>query len=117
MGYIRKDHIAEMAVLPPSSVVTSLMDIMKDKSSNFDTLEKAVTNTLMDGYSVQHILSGLVKVIIAMDNSLLHDLHKADITIKIAESDKNLVDGADESLQLLMVCTFIQKCFKMPIKS
>ena len=47
-----------------------------------------------------------------MDEKDLSEVHKAEIAIKIAEADKCLIDSADESLQLLMVCSLVLKCFR-----
>jgi Replication factor C. len=47
-----------------------------------------------------------------LDSHILSDLDKAEIAIVIADADKCLVDSADEGLQLLRVCSVIQKSFK-----
>lgn len=112
MGFIQKDNIAEMAGLPPSDVIQSLLDILQNRKSCFDDMEKAVSDVMLEGYSAQHLMGGLFTEIIALDQKIMSDLHKADIAIKIAEVDKNLIDGADELLQFLMVCSLILRCFK-----
>jgi len=111
-GFIQKNNIAEMVGLPPSAVILSLLDILQNRKSCFDDMEKAVSDIMLEGYSAQHLMGGLLTEIIALDQKILSDLHKADIAIKIAEVDKNLIDGADELLQFLMVCSLILRCFK-----
>ena len=40
------------------------------------------------------------------------DQAKAIIAVKVAEADKNLIDGSDETLQLLAVCSIALEQFK-----
>lgn len=46
-----------------------------------------------------------------LEEPSLTELKKAEILIKLGESDKKLTDGADESLQLLDILSFI--CARM----
>ena len=111
-GYIKKDNIAEMAGLPPSSVTDELLKILSSSNSNFDSMEKAVSDIMLEGYAAQEIMKALLDKLIELDEKSLSEVHKATIAIKIAEADKSLIDSADEGLQLLMVCSLILKCFK-----
>ncbi len=110
--FIKVDYIAEMAGQPPVQVVDGLMKIFQNKKSNFDVMEKAVTDIMLEGYAAQDIMKMLLEQVIDMDEKVLSEVHKSDIAIKIAEADKSLIDSADEHLQLLMVCSLILKCFK-----
>ena len=110
-GYIKKESIAEMAGLPPQSVITSLFDTLQKSESTYDTMEKEVQDIMLEGYAAQQIMKGLLKMLMFLDCKVLSELHKAQIAIKIAEADKNLIDSADETLQLLVVCSLILKCF------
>lgn len=111
-GVIELDNISEMAGLPPSNVVNNLMYIFRDPTSNFGRLEKAVNDIMLEGYAAQQIMKALLKQILILDNSTLSEMGKAKIAIKIAEADKNLVDSADEGLQLMAVCSLMLQCFK-----
>lgn len=110
-GYIKKDTIAEMAGLPPQTVIDSLLEILQKPSSSYNTMEKHVSDIMLEGYAAQHIMKGLLKKLMVLDSKTLSDPKKAKIAIKIAEADKNLIDSADETLQLLVVCSLILKCF------
>lgn len=110
--YIKVDNIAEMAGQPPTSVVTGLIDIFKNPRSNFDLLQRSVEDIMLEGYAAQEIMKMLLPRIIKLDEKDLSEVHKAEIAIKFAEADKCLIDSADESLQLLLVCALIMKCFK-----
>eukprot|EP00978_Attheya_sp_CCMP212_P008430 scaffold19837_cov46-Attheya_sp.AAC.2 len=104
---IAKDSIAEMAGLPPSSLI---LELVKSLESNaFEVMETAVHDTVAQGYSAQHILAALSKYVISLES--LDDLAKAEVSIRIAESEKNLIDGADEVLQLMNVCSMAVRCF------
>ena len=110
-GYIQKESIAEMAGLPPSSVIASLLDMLQSPSSTYDIMEKNVKNIMLEGYSAQHIMKALLRRLMAFEEKVLSDVDKAKIAIKIAEADKNLIDSADETLQLLVISSLILKCF------
>jgi len=112
IGYIKMDNIAEMAGLPAADVTDGLLKIFKSPESNFDLMERAVSDIILEGFAAQHIMKVLLEELIKLDEKVLSEVNKATIAIKIAEADKSLVDGADESLQLLMVSSLILKCFK-----
>ena len=62
-----------------------------------------VENVCADGFSAQVLLSGLCeRVICSPDWS---DTAKATIAIKIAQAEKMMIDGGDEYLQLMTVCS------------
>jgi replication factor C subunit 2/4 len=42
----------------------------------------------------------------------LNELSKANLSIRVAEAEKNLVDGADEYLQLMSVCSLAMTCLE-----
>jgi replication factor C subunit 2/4 len=105
---IKKDSIAEMAGLPPPALIDGLIDVLR--SSKFDSVREYVQNIVLEGYSAEYVLSALMAKIIALDG--VSDQAKAIIAVKVAESDKNLIDGSDETLQLLAVCSIALEQFK-----
>mmetsp|Transcript_8001 Transcript_8001/g.12114 ORF Transcript_8001/g.12114 Transcript_8001/m.12114 type:complete len:390 (-) Transcript_8001:97-1266(-) len=105
---IKKESIAEMAGLPPHELIDSLIVTLQTKV--FDEVKTQVTDIVLEGYAVEHVLSALMAKIIVMDD--VTEEAKAKIAIQIAESDKNLIDGSDELLQLLMVCSRCLECLK-----
>jgi len=111
-GYIQKNTISEMAGLPPSTVTDKLLDMFRSSSCSFDDVEKAVDDIMCEGYAAQHIMKDLLFKLAKLDSLALNDMNKAEIAIAIADADKCLVDSADEGLQLLRVCSLVQKCFK-----
>jgi replication factor C subunit 2/4 len=106
---IQKVGIAEMAGLPPPALIDNLIKTLQ--TSNFDNMKNFVMeNIVLEGYSAEFVLSALMAKIIVMDD--VTDEAKAKIAIQVAQSDKNLVDGSDETLQLLTVCSLALGCLK-----
>lgn len=106
---IKKESIAEMAGLPPPSLIRGLIDTLRTKK--FDDVRKFVQDRIvLEGYSAEHVLSAMMADIIVLDD--VSDEAKAKIAVKVAQSDKNLVDGSDETLQLLSVCSIALEQFK-----
>ena len=108
-GPVDSDALAEMAGLPPTSVVDKLWSALSKNS--FSILQTAVEDVCADGYSAQVILVALSKRVV-ITSTELNELSKANISIRIAEAEKNLVDGADEYLQLMTVCSLIMTCME-----
>lgn len=98
---VTKDSIAEIAGLPPAPVVAKLWSALT--SGSFQTMEQAVEEVCADGYSAQLLLSAMLPKLIQDEN--LPDLAKAEIAIRMAEAEKNMIEGADEYLQLMSVCS------------
>jgi replication factor C subunit 2/4 len=101
--------LAEIVGVPPSAVVEELYAALA--APTFDSLQRAVESVCASGYSAQLLLSALLPKI--SQSSSLHELAKAEIAIRMAESEKNMIEGADEYLQLLCVCSVAQKHFQM----
>lgn len=105
---IQKESIAEMAGLPPSALIDGLIKTLRTKK--FDDVRKYVQDIVLEGYSVEHVLSAMMAKIIVLED--VGDEAKAKIAIRTAQSDKNLVDGSDETLQLLAVCSIALEQFR-----
>ncbi|XP_026434917.1 replication factor C subunit 2-like [Papaver somniferum] len=95
-----KDLISVSGVIP-EDVVQSLLAACR--SGNFELANKEVNNVIAEGYPVSQVISQLFDVVVEADD--ITDEQKAKICKKLGESDKCLVDGADEYLQLLDVAS------------
>ncbi|KAK6938372.1 ATPase, AAA-type, core [Dillenia turbinata] len=95
-----KDLISVSGVIP-EEVVQALFEACK--SGNFDLANKEVNNVIAEGYPVSQMLSQLFEIVVGADD--ISDEQKARICKKFAVTDKCLVDGADEYLQLLDVAS------------
>ncbi|KVH87585.1 hypothetical protein Ccrd_025135 [Cynara cardunculus var. scolymus] len=101
-----KDLISVSGVIP-HEVVEALLAACK--SGSFDSANKEINNAIAEGYPVSQMLSQLFDMVVeSIDFS---DEQKARICRKLGESDKCLVDGADEYLQLLDACSSMMKAF------
>ena len=96
-----------MAGLPPKSIIQDLVTSLR--SNSFSAMENFVNTIIAEGFPVPTIISMLFDVIVKDENA--SDLTKADVSIRIAEADKNLVDGANDVLQLMNVCSLAMRCF------
>eukprot|EP00276_Gloeochaete_wittrockiana_P002658 CAMPEP_0184674466 /NCGR_PEP_ID=MMETSP0308-20130426/87252_1 /TAXON_ID=38269 /ORGANISM="Gloeochaete witrockiana, Strain SAG 46.84" /LENGTH=343 /DNA_ID=CAMNT_0027122067 /DNA_START=38 /DNA_END=1069 /DNA_ORIENTATION=- len=102
---ISSEGVIDIAGVIPKTVIE---DLLKTACSNsFDKLQAFVTNITAAGYPIIQILSQ-VHDTIANDSSIT-DTQKADIAERLADVDKKLVDGADESLQFLDVAAFMMR--------
>lgn len=99
--HVDKDSIFEIAGLPPPAIVDKIWQTLNTNS--FDTMQRAVEDVCASGYSAQLLLSGLLEKII-VDKSI-SEVAKSSIAIRIAEAEKNMIEGADEYLQLMTVCS------------
>ena len=107
--------LSELAGLPPPSVIQQLVAAMETKL--FDKMKDAVQEVWANGYSAQFILQGLLQQwVLADDNASsqqkysLSELSKAKLSIRMAEAEANMMEGADEYLQLMTVCGLGLEC-------
>lgn len=100
-GDVTKETIYEMAGLCPPSVVDFLWGEIN--SCEFKRMQKAVEDVCADGFSAQVLLTALSQKVIVSNE--LDELSKASISIRIAEAEKLMIDGGDEFLQLMNVCS------------
>lgn len=101
-----KDLISVSGVIP-HEIVQALLAACK--SGSFDSANKEINNAIAEGYPVSQMLSQLFDMVVESDD--FSDEQKARICRKLGESDKCLVDGADEYLQLLDACSSMIKAF------
>lgn len=111
---VSKETIAEISGQPPDSVVDELWNALGSgpesaaTAPNFDSMQKIVEAVCLEGYSAQILLSSLLPKVV--ESTSLSELSKAEIAIRIAEAEKNMIEGADEYLQFMTVCTLVLNC-------
>ena len=108
--------IAEIVGVPPDPVTNDLWEVCIQ--SSYDVMHRGVENVMASGFSAQLLLSALLTRILLVPpekisdtNVHLDELSLALIAIRIAEAEKNMIDGADEYLQLMTVCSLIFTCY------
>lgn len=79
-------------------------------SNNFEKMRIEMENILLAGYPVLTVLRQLHAELLARD--ALGDVKKAKMSLRIAEADKKLVDGASEHFQLLDVASFVMRTYQ-----
>ncbi|KAL6074032.1 replication factor C subunit 4 [Balamuthia mandrillaris] len=92
----------------PEETMEKLLNNCKTKS--FFRLQAGVQDVMMEGYSGHQILLQLFQHILNNEQGL-SSAQKSEIAIQLAQADHRLVDGADEFLQLLDVCTSLMRVF------
>ena len=107
---LSKDTLAEIAGLPPPGVIDVLWTQALQKSTSFDAMQNAVQELCLEGYAAKFLLLGLLPRV--AEASSLSDRHKAELAIRMAEAEKNMVEGADEFLQLMTVCSLAFSCLR-----
>lgn len=102
--------IAEIAGLPPPAVVNDLWQCMSSQPS-FDVMHRGVDEVISSGFSAQLLLSALLTKLLD-ENCSLDELSQAEVAIRIAEAEKNMIEGADEYLQLMTVSSLVLTCYQ-----
>ena len=74
-------------------------------AGGFDKIAEAVRNVLAAGYSTTMLLSQFRDLVVQNTVDDVPDEVRADMLLDLARADRCLVDGADEHLQLMSVCS------------
>lgn len=77
--------------------------------NNFEKMRTEMEEILYAGYPVLTVLRQLHAELLARDG--LGDVQKAKMSLRVAEADKKLVDGASEHFQLLDVASYIMRTY------
>ncbi|AYV83555.1 MAG: replication factor C small subunit [Hyperionvirus sp.] len=80
------------------------------KNASIQDVKREALFLKQKGYSMNSILEKLNQLVIYDDN--LPDNDKALIALNMAKTEKRLIDGADEYIQLLNSLAFIQRIYK-----
>jgi replication factor C subunit 2/4 len=112
-GSVSAQTVIDMAGAVPQDEVKALVDTLR--CERYEAMEAKVRDITQSGFSAHAVLSQMLKAIV--QDSELSDMHKAKASIKLAEVEKKLIDGASEQLQLLHACSYIQCviCNKRPL--
>ncbi|KAI8985339.1 replication factor C subunit 2 [Pilobolus umbonatus] len=102
---ITPEIVYEMAGTVPSPVMDALSTAWN--SHSIDTIQQAVNDVFLDGYSGINIITQIHHRI--MKDDQLDDLKKAEIAACLGETDLKLVQGADENLQIFNLLAQISR--------
>lgn len=106
------DAVAELAGIVPQHVIETLarsvgIDTDEDSGprahgSSFDRISSAVQHVVREGYSSTQVVLQLHDYVIL--HPLLNARQKTKCALQFGETDKALMDGGNEALQLLHLC-------------
>ena len=102
--------VEEMSGAVPPAILDSLL--LSLRSNSFKKMEEAVSALMCEGYPALQVLKTLSNRLVSLGEDSLDDMSKGQISIKIAEANKRLIDGADEYLQLMDVSSICVRCFQ-----
>jgi len=109
---ITAEDIADISGAVPSKWIKDLIAVCE--SDSYEKVEKFVCNLTYEGYTAGQVINQLHDEIVF--HGALNDKQKSAICEKIAISDKRLVDGADEYLQLMDLCCTIMQQICHPVE-
>ncbi|XP_001633013.2 replication factor C subunit 4 [Nematostella vectensis] len=105
-GIVAED-IIEIAGAIPDNLIKSLFDA--SRSDSYQKLEGVVKEIIAEGHAASQLIGQVHDQIVQMED--LNDHQKSAIMEKIAIVDKCLIDGADEYLQVLSMCSVMMQQF------
>jgi len=105
---IKSSDILEIAGILKDQVIETILDTCNNGS--YERVETCVQDLIYDGYSCIQVISQLHDRL--LERADISDAKKAIIFEKIAEIDNNLMEGADEYLQLLNMLTILMQQMK-----
>lgn len=107
-----EEAIAELAGLPPPKVVDNLFEVLRNSKGVFGTVQDAVQDICLEGYSAQTLLGSFLQRLVQLPDDQIDELGRSKLAIRIAEAEHCMMDGADEYLQLMSVCGLAMQCFE-----
>ena len=118
LSYLNKDVILEdvykMANMIPIKHIEEIINICINDSPIVLDMYNSVNVITRNGYPISTLIAQLVECIIK--NEGITDIAKARVCLHISNTEKRLIDGADEHLQLLSIFMCI-KTATLDIKS
>ncbi|KAL1639992.1 Subunit of heteropentameric Replication factor C (RF-C) [Diplodia intermedia] len=96
--------IEEIAGVIPAPTMERLYDAMQPRAKGkvYADVAQAVEDMVADGWSATQLVAQLYEMVLFDEK--VEDLKKNKITMVFSETDKRLVDGADEHLEILDLC-------------
>ena len=101
---VERQTILDVAGAVPREVVEKLLTACR--SGTFSQLQSAVVDLIADGYPAQELLLQLQGAV--LEDPSIPESGRGRILLRLAETDKDLVDGSDETLQLLATAAHLQ---------
>ncbi|XP_045200092.1 replication factor C subunit 4-like [Mercenaria mercenaria] len=109
---ITQTDIYEIAGVIHDDVIDNLLTVCQ--SNSYEKLQNCVQDLMNEGHPASQLILQLHDKVVQLDE--LGDKQKSVVMEKLAIVDKCLMDGADEFLQLMALCSVIMKQFCSPDK-
>lgn len=110
--YIKKnniitiDDIIDITNDTPQSILNTIDLLCLQKKGSFDDIVNLTKNINMLGYAINNLLWNVNKLVIYSDH--IDEIQKSKICLHNALTEKRLMDGSDEYIQLLHTLVFIR---------
>jgi len=105
---ITSEDVLEIAGVLKDKVIEKIIDTCS--TGSFERVEECVQELIYDGFSCVQVITQMHDML--MERADIKDSKKAVIFEKIAEIDNNLMEGADEYLQLLDLAVTLMRQMK-----
>ncbi|WFD36029.1 Subunit of heteropentameric Replication factor C (RF-C) [Malassezia cuniculi] len=107
------DAVAELAGVVPKPVIERLAHSIgvDGEGSSFDGILASVKSVVLEGYSCIQVLLQLHDFVV--EHPLLPAAKKTRCALRFGETDKALIDGGNEELQLLSLCLALQDLYEL----
>lgn len=113
LNYLNKkitlNDIYISANLIPESTLEKILNNCLNNEQNIVKIMKLANNLIKKGYPVNNFIKQLNEKII--HSNLLDDKQKSKICIHISETEKRLLEGSDESIQLLNIMNVLKQVY------
>ena len=100
---VSKNDICDIAGVVPDKWIDKLLDVCR--SNSFENLESYVNDVTCEGFSGAQLLNQLHDRIVESDD--LSDVQKSVMCEELAICSSRLLEGANEYLQLVDLCSTI----------
>jgi replication factor C subunit 2/4 len=110
---IEPQSVHDISGALPRNLVSRVFSVCR--AQNFDAMDALVSELLADGYPAAQLCSQMLEALLTEGGGAaaaagdLSSSQKAQIAVQLALVDKNLVDGADEYLQLANLFAFTMR--------
>jgi len=105
--HITEEDICEMIGCIPDHIIVNIEDMcILNKKSTIKDIVFLAKKIRSYGYPINNLLNKINKMIVTNKN--LDDIMKSSLCLHLATSEKRLIDGADEYLQLLSILLHIK---------
>merc|ERR1712242_465687 len=102
---VEQEDIYEITGVIPQKYIEGLLEVCQLNS--YDRLQQFVDDLICEGFSGHQLINQLHDEVVTSGN--LTDVNKSEICEKLALAESNLLDGADEYLQMMSAATFMMK--------